>query len=241
MRGLACVPMLLVLTGPVAAQAPEKQVIITISGKDLRAGVVSEIAWDGGTVIVQGVFAQPGGELAAQYFVKPAESISVERRAAHTDGSLRYWQMKSSRVSPTGLGRINITSDTKLPMYGIGSLEQRVGEAVDMGGTQTTHVVRAGDLIMLERISPVVPYDGETWSWSPPELNRIAYVDGKGDLWVAGADGRSARRILRGKFSLPAWSEDGRLIAVAERKGDRWEISLVHLPADLRTADKHRP
>jgi hypothetical protein len=219
---------------PAGAQEGEKQLVLTITAKDLRNGVVSEIAWDGGTVVVQGVFVQPGGELAAQYFVKPANAVTVEQRQEHTPGSLKYWEMKSNRVSPTGLGRISVASDTKLPLYGIGSLEQRVGDAVDMGGTQTTHVVRLGDVVIHERVSPTVPYDGETWSWSPPELNRIAYVDRKGDLWIASADGRSPRRILRGNFSLPAWSDDGRVIAVAERKGARWEISVVHLPRDLQ-------
>ncbi len=230
---MACLTVV-ALAMPAAAQDAEKQVILTITAKDLRSGVVSEIAWDGGTVVIQGVFVQPGGELAAQYFVKAANSVAVERRQEHTPGSLKYWEMKSSRLSPTGFGRISVASDTKMPAYGIGSLERRVGEAVDMGGTLTTHVVRLGDMVIHERVSPTVPYDGETWSWSPAELNRIAYVDQKGDLWVASADGRSPRRILRGNFSLPAWSQDGRIIAVAERKGARWEISVVHLPQDLR-------
>ena len=235
MRGLACLLLLAALAVPAQAQDAEKQIIVTISGKDLHGGIVSEIAWDGGAVVIQGVFAHSTGELEAQYFVKPAEGIAIQKRPEHTPSSLKYWEMKSNRVSPTGLGRITVGSDTKLPQYGIGSLSRRIGEAVDMGGTQTTHVVRVGQLVLLERMSEAPPYDGETWSWSPAELNRIAYVDQKGDLWVAAADGRSPRRILRGNFTLPAWSDDGRIIAVAERKGDRWEISIVHLPEDLRT------
>jgi len=39
------------------------------------------------------------------------------------------------------------------------------------------------------------------------------------------------------KMPYPAWSDDGRVIAVAERKdgGRRWDISIVHLPEALRT------
>jgi Tol biopolymer transport system component len=68
-------------------------------------------------------------------------------------------------------------------------------------------------------------------------LNRIAYVDGGGDLWVASADGRDAARLLKGHFTLPAWSEDGTSIAVAERQenGRRWDISVVRLPPELRS------
>ncbi|HXW04521.1 MAG TPA: hypothetical protein VD833_04765 [Vicinamibacterales bacterium] len=218
-----------------AQERPDKQLVVSISGPDLKGGIVSEITWDGGLLMMQGVFAEPGGELKAHYLVTAADGITLEKREAQTEASAKYWQMKSGRVSPTGLGRIESGSDTKMPQFGIGSLERRIGDAIDMGGTRTRSVLRLGTLVMLERDGPE-PYDGETWSWSPAELNRIAYVDGQGDLWVARADGRDARRLLRGDFTLPAWSDDGRAIAIAERKdgGRRWDISVVHLPEALR-------
>jgi hypothetical protein len=217
-------------------QQPDKQLVVTISGSDLRGGVVSEVTWDNGTLLLQGVFAEPGGALKPQYFVVPADRITLSKRDDQTDESLKYWQMKSSRVSPTGLGRITSKVDTKMPQFGVGDLERRVGEAVEMGGTRTRATLHLGGLMLLER-EGTEPYDGETWSWSPPELNRIAYVDGKGDLWIARADGEREKRILRGNFTLPAWSPDGRSVAIAERKdgGRHWEISVVHLPASLLT------
>jgi hypothetical protein len=212
-------------------QQPEKELIVTISGPQLKGGMVSEITWDRNTLLLQGVFAEAGGELKARYFLVPAESTKLEQRETQTDASLEYWKRKSSRTSPTGLGRIEMSSDTRMPQFGIGSLERRVGEAVDMGGTQTTIIVRLGTLVMHEAMR-AEPYDGELWSWSPAELNRIAYVDGKGDLWVADADGQNAKRIMKGNFILPAWSDDGRAIAIAERKdgGRTWEISVIRLP-----------
>jgi hypothetical protein len=218
-------------------QQPDKQLVLSITAAELKGGMVSEVTWDGGVLMLQGVFASPDGSLKAQYFVTPAEGMKLETRDAQSDRSLAYWNTKSRRVSPTGLGKITSKIDTKMPQFGIGSLERRVGEAVDMGGTRTKTELRLGSLTLLERDGPE-PYDGETWSWSPAELNRIAYVDGKGDLWIATADGRNARRLLRGDFTLPAWSEDGRILAVAERKesGRRWEISVIHLPESFRRA-----
>jgi hypothetical protein len=121
-----------------------------------------------------------------------------------------------------------------MPQFGIGGLERRIDDALAMGGTQTTTVVRLGTFVIHERMGPD-PYDGELWSWSPAELNRIAYVDGKGDLWMAEADGRNARRLMRGDFTLPAWSDDGHAIAVAERKdrGRRYDISVIRLPRSM--------
>lgn len=213
----------------------EKQLVATVAGPDLKGGIISEITWDGGVLMIQGVFVEPGGDLKAQYFVAPADGIALEKRDAQTERSLQYWQKKSSRRSPTGYGPIETNSDTKMPQFGLGSLERRLGDAHDMGGTQTTIVLKLGRLVLFERSGPA-PYDGETWSWSPAELNRIAYVDGGGDLWVARADGREPRRVARGDYTLPAWSDDGRTIAVAERRdgGRRWDISLIHLPPPLR-------
>ena len=227
--------ILLAIALAVPFQQPDKQLVVTITAEELRGGIVSEVTWDGGVLLLQGVFAELGGELKAQYFVKPADRITLEKRDQQSDESLAYWRMKSSRISPTGLGRISSKSDTQMPQFGIGSLERRLGDAHNMGGTQTKSVIKLGQLVLLERPGPE-PYDGETWSWSPPELNRIAYVDGKGDLWTANADGRRAARLLKGDFTLPAWSPDGRSIAVAERKdgGRRWEISVIHLPASTR-------
>jgi Tol biopolymer transport system component len=230
--------LLAALTIPATAfaQRPERQLVVTITSEQLKGGVVSEIAWDGGTLVIQGVFAKPSGELDAQYFVKPANGIELKQQAAHTDASARYWEMKSRRVSPTGLGSIVVTKDEKMPMYGIASQEQRMVDANEMGGTQVLHIVRLGTLVLYERHGLAAPYDGEVWAWSAPELNRVAFVDKGGDLWIARADGRDPQRILKGNFTLPAWSEDGRMIAVAERKngGKKWEISVVTLPPAMR-------
>lgn len=226
----------LLLPSTVFAQTAEKRLIVTVTASDLKGGVVSEITWDGGTIVLQGVFANPDGSLSAQYWVTPAENISLQQRTNHTPSSASYWDTKARTTSPTGIGKITTSVDAKLPMYGIASQEQRMMDANEMGGTQKHHVVRLGKLVLYERHGPIPPYDGEVWSWSSPELNRIAYVDKGGDLWVAKADGTGAERVLKGNFTLPAWSDDGRLIAVAEKKdnGRKWEISIVHVPPRFR-------
>jgi hypothetical protein len=226
----------LLLTG--ADQAVERQHVLTITAAEIDGGVLSEITWDHGALLLQGAVANPVGSLSGRYVLVPAEGTTVARLTEQTPPSLEYWQRKAKRQSPTGLGAITSRSDSKMPMYGIAGLERRVGDAVDMGGMQQKIVLRLNKLVIHERDRPIEPYDGEVWSWSPAELNRIAYVDGRGDLWVAGADGRDSRRLLKGAFTLPAWSDDGKAIAVAEMKdgGRRWEISLVLLPPDLRSA-----
>ena len=123
--------------------------------------------------VAAGTVAEPTGELKAQYFVVPKERTKLEHRTAQTDASLEYWRRKASRLSPTGLGKIESNSDTKLPQFGIGDLERRISDAAEMGGTQTKTELRIGPLLLHER-SGDPPYDGEVWSWSPAELNRVA-------------------------------------------------------------------
>jgi hypothetical protein len=233
--------LLFVLTSaltPAAGQAVEKQVVVSITAPDIDGGILSEITWDNGALLLQGVVANPDGSLSARYVVVPAKQTTLLKLKEQTQPSIEYWNRKSKRSSPTGLGEIVVGSDSKMPMYCISDLQTRMSDAYDMGGMQKRTTVRLGRLLMHERQDGRDPYDGEIWSWSPAELNRIAYVDGKGDLWIASAEGRDARRLLKGDITLPAWSDDGRAIAVAELKdgGRRWEISIVTLPEALRTA-----
>lgn len=229
---------LVCLAAPTPAdQAIERQHVLSIAAQDIDGGILSEITWDSGALLLQGVVANPDGSLSGRYVVIPAKGTTLARLTEQTDASLNYWQIKSRRLSPTGIGQISTGVDSKMPMYGVASLERRMSDAADMGGMQRKALIRLGKLVLHERNTDVVPYDGEIWSWSPAELNRIAYVDGNGDLWVAAADGRDARRLLKGDFTLPAWSDDGKAIAVAEKKdgGRRWDISVVLLPEALRT------
>ncbi|MGH9348671.1 MAG: TolB family protein [Vicinamibacterales bacterium] len=219
-----------------AAQRADKELVATLTGPLLDGGIVAALAWDGGTLVIQSAAMEPTGALKAGYFTTRGRGMQVVALAQAPPAVERYWKMKASRTSPTGLGKITAGSDARLPMYGIASLEQRLFDAHEMGGTQQTHELRLERLVIHSRAGGVEPYDGEVWSWSPPELNRIAYVDHKGDLWIARADGRNAERLMRGRFTLPAWSEDGRTLAVAERQdqGRRWEISVIHLPEQHR-------
>lgn len=221
----------------VAAQPVEKQHVLTITAPDIDGGILSEITWDNGALLLQGVIANPDGSLSGRYVLVPAQGTELRRLKTHTDASEKYWERKARRTSPTGLGSITSAADSKMPMYGVASLETRMGDAHNMGGMQKKLVFRLGRQVIHERTDGREPYDGEFWGWSPAELNRIAYVDGEGDLWIARADGREARRLLKGDFTLPAWSDDGKAIAVAERKdgGRKWDISVILLPEPLRS------
>jgi len=233
---LASASIAILLASAGIAQTLDKELVATISGAALDRGIVSELLWDGGTLIIQSAVVEPDGQLKPRYFAAPAANMELQRLAAAPASAERYWKMKSSRVSPTRLGTIVARRDSQMPMFGVGSQQSRLLNAVEFGGMVITQEFHLGKLLIHSRKGAEPPYDGEVWAWSEPELNRIAYVDGKGDLWIARADGKGTDRLMRGPVTLPAWSEDGRLIAVTERKDDgaRWDISIVRVPERFR-------
>lgn len=237
MRAFGCALLVFLASiGFVRAQRGDKELVATITGPMLKGGIVAALAWDRGTLIIQSAAMERTGVLRAGYFTTEGTGMDVIALKEAPPSVASYWKRKASRTSPTGLGRITSARDVRLPMYGIASLQQRLADAHAMGGTQQSHELRLEGLVIHARQGAVEPYDGEVWSWSPAELNRLAYVDARGDLWIARADGTQSERLMKGRFTLPAWSEDGRILAVAERKegGRRWDISVIHLPEQHR-------
>ncbi len=220
----------LLLMALAAPQSSEKLLIASIEPASVEQGVVSELIWDGGELVVLVAVPRAGGH-DARFYALPGPRVALRQLAEPPAGREDYWRRKSSRISPTGLGTITKTSDAQLPMTGIGSLEARLDNAADFGGT-TRKVEVHLDSLLLHASSGRDPYDGEVWAWSPAEINKIAYVDGKGDLWIAGADGSRARRLGKGDFLLPAWSLDGRAVAVVDRNAGkkRWDVYVFTVP-----------
>jgi hypothetical protein len=124
----------------VAAQG-DKELVATITGPMLKGGMVSELAWDGSVLIIQTVTMDASGVMKAGYFTSPGRGMDVMASPEAPPELARYWKLKSSRVSPTGLGRITDTRDAKMPMYGIASQAQRFADAHEMGGTLQTHAL----------------------------------------------------------------------------------------------------
>src|SRR5580765_1106284 len=125
-----------------AAQVVERQHVLEITAPDIDGGILSEITWDNGALLLQGVVANPDGSLSGRYIVIPAKTTKLEKRRDQTDTSLEYWNRKAKRVSPTGLGTISSGTDSKMPMYGIANLERRMLDANDMGGMQQKVALR---------------------------------------------------------------------------------------------------
>jgi hypothetical protein len=211
-------------------QSSEKLLIASIEPASIDQGMVSELIWDGDELVVLVAVPTAGGQ-EARFYTLPGPGVAVRRLAAPPAGHDEYWAKKASRISPTGLGRITKATDAQMPMMGIGALEDRLEAAAAFGSTDKTFDIRLNSLV-LHSAKQRDPYDGEVWAWSPAEKNQIAYIDAKGDLWIARADGENAKRLQKGNFLLPAWSLDGRAVAVVERNTGkkRWDVFVITVP-----------
>ena len=222
--------ILLLAVALLLPQSAEKLLIASIPSAAVDDGIVSELVWEGTELVVLVAVPRSGG-YDARFYALPGPGVALRRLAAPPAGRDAYWKKKASRTSPTGLGRIEKSSDSTLPMMGVGSLERRLEGAADFGTMDQTFEVRLNSRVLHSRKQRDI-YDGEVWAWSPAEQNQIAYVDGKGDLWIASADGANAARLLKGDFLLPAWSLEGRAVAIVERNAakKRWDVYVVIVP-----------
>src|SRR5436309_2502097 len=88
-------------------QAVERQPILTITAADIDNGVLSEITWDHGALLLQGVIANPDGSLSGRYVIVPGPGTELRKLTAQTSASAEYWEKKATRRSPSGLGTIS--------------------------------------------------------------------------------------------------------------------------------------
>src|SRR5689334_23487769 len=93
-----------VARGAEPGQTIERQHVLTVTAQEIDGGVLSEITWDSGALLLQGAVANPDGSLSGRYILVPAGGTTLARLKEQTARSMAYWNLKSKRVSPTGIG-----------------------------------------------------------------------------------------------------------------------------------------
>jgi len=167
---------------------------------------------------------------------KPAKSAGNEPRWA-----AEYWRWKSAKsffgdpfmtievdVRQTLLDNLNGTSDNKavyLQPYVTGEALMRSKQS---GGSQMTSTLLLKKKIIGRFVDELV-VPGYTFSWSPEDLRLIAYRSPQGRLVIMNGEGETQDIAGTTDVLLPAWSDDGRVIAFLERTG-RKTFSVVVVP-----------
>src|SRR3954471_18157677 len=77
--------------------AVERQHVLSITAADIDGAMLSEITWDAGALLLQGVVANPDGSLSGRYVVIPANGTTMAKLKEQSTTSLDYWDRKSRR------------------------------------------------------------------------------------------------------------------------------------------------
>jgi Tol biopolymer transport system component len=135
------------------------------------------------------------------------------------DGKRLVWAMSLNGTSEIVLAKANGSHRTTIPRAAESDLEP----SFSPGGTRLLYVRVRGALghhqIVTSDLSGahkrlITTITGDDPAWSP-DGRHILFVH-SGAIWVVGADGHCARRLIR-NAKLPDWSPDGRRIAYIGR------------------------
>jgi len=213
----------------------------TIDVGELK-GRPAVLAWseDRSELYLQVVEGQDASRLKwRQYLIKQGQSPQA---AVEQPGWVQeYWSWKSAKsffgdplmkidvdVRQTLLDNLNGTSENKavyLQPYITGEALLRSKQS---GGLQITSTLLFKNKVIGRFIDEhVVP--GYTFSWSPEDLRLIAFRSSTGRLVIMNGEGETQDVAGTADVLLPAWSDDGRLIAFLERTG-RKTFSLIVVP-----------
>ena len=81
---LASASIAILLASAGIAQTLDKELVASISGAALDRGIVSELLWDGGTLIIQSAVVEPDGQLKPRYFAAPAANMELQQPRGRT-------------------------------------------------------------------------------------------------------------------------------------------------------------
>jgi hypothetical protein len=111
----------------------------------------------------------------------------------------QFWKLRSSLVSPTG---------ARIKKGGSSLIRD---ETWRLAGKSI-----GGD------------FPGRDYSWSPPGGRAIVFTF-RGALYIMSEDGRRKRKIARGEFYCPSWSNDGTKIAFVGCTRDIQSLYIIRL------------
>lgn len=164
-------------------------------------------------------------------------SGDIRKIEAEPDWAAKYWTWKSWKTAPGNpefaialdTQKKNVTA-TSRPMGGAlarggGTDPVATGASIDDVATNTSTNVEIismllhGEVIGRWENPPIVP--GLTYGWGPAGTQAIAFAHQNGHLVLMDEAGRKQRIERTKDVRLPAWSEDGRQLAWAEKQDRR--------------------
>lgn len=221
---------------PVAIAAPK--LVGQIDTGKLK-GEPTELAWgpDGAQFFLQTSERDKQAMIAnPRFFLISASDAKVKKVDEKPDWEAPYWLFKSNEYAP---GSEKVAIDVKDEQRLATSTSSPMGGALAKGGTSASQGATMDDAVnaannmqqvhvitlMLkgEQIGQFVNQQflpGYTFSWSPEQVGKIAYVNDSGRLAIMDVKGTNKQQVDGTKnVLLPAWKADGSKIAFLQKAG----------------------
>ena len=239
--------MALVLApSPVSAQGDVQRLVLSPPSTVLQIdasrleGEPSRLSWspDGRMLYLRTTAVDLWGNETSRHCLVHLARPMLEPVGAEPPWAASYWLAKSALSAPGVPGfKVDLESrEERATATGVqGSLAPATdpsrgaelgpqGAAIASSVIQSQRVVRSTLQVKGERIGEFVntqPRMGLTFGWGPSGSGFIAYVDEKKRLGVMDQGGR--RQVIGGarEAQLPAWSPDGRKLALLEKVAKR--------------------
>jgi len=153
--------------------------------------------------------------------------------ASNRGGSMNLWRVPINELSGRIVGEIEPV--TTPSTYAAHISLSRSGQLAYVGRTVSTNIFRVGfDPVRETAIGRPMPVtQGSHIAGSPapsPDGEQVAFVGGRGDIFVVRSDGSAMRQLTDDGFvdRIPNWSPDGKLIAFHSNRGGKFDIWTIH-------------
>ena len=211
-------------------------------------GEPTELAWapDGKQFFLQTSERDKQAMVAnPRFYLLSAADAKAQKIDAKPDWEAPYWLFKANEYAP---GSEKIAIDVKDEQRLANSTSSPMGGALAKGGTSASQGATMDDAVnaaqnmqqvhvitlMLrgEQIGQFINQQflpGYTFSWSPEQLGKIAYVNDAGHLAIMDVKGTDKQQIDGTKsVLLPAWKADGSKIAFLQKAGrNKYELYVA--------------
>ena len=227
-----------------AVAAPTTVVVIDT---DKTKGEPWRLAWSpDGAQVYLAAMKRKGQSMELTHWTIDVASGALKKIDAPPAWADKYWEWKSAQAAP-GAPAFKIALDTQRkneaatarPMGGAmarGGVDTGAGAAVEDVGNQPSQNVQVVSMLLKGEVigqwenAPIVP--GLTFGWGPKGTNAVAFAARNGRLVLMDDKGRKQEIDTTKEVRLPAWSDDMKQLAWAEKQDKKkYRIQVAALTA----------